>query len=75
MRVHTPSIAISNIYVMIPRSGYEEAVVKAAVAVVEAAVALEAQSNLSGACCTMREDQQFHTPTLIEKQWPIQTFF
>ena len=26
MRVHTPSIAISNIYVMIPRSDYEAVV-------------------------------------------------
>ena len=71
MRLHNPSIAISNIYVMIPRSDYEAVVERDSAA--EGTV--EAQSNLSGAWCTMREDQQFHTPTLIEKQWPIQTFF
>ena len=33
---------------------------------VEAAVALEAQSNLSGEWCTMREGHLFHIPTLLE---------
>ena len=36
------------------------------VEMVEAAVALEAQSNLSGEWCTMREGHLFHIPTLLE---------